>query len=145
MPADADRSAGIALIRLYDDVPKLLCLRIYRSYDLPKGKIEPGEHELEAAKRETLEETGIENVAFTWGLRSLTLSKGGRHPKDVTLFVAETHDEPVIMRNPVTGLYEHHGYAWLDLDDAANMLHPYLRPCVPWVASVIDSLSQSDC
>jgi len=140
---DAERSAGIALVRFFDGVPKLLCLRIYGSYDLPKGKIEQDEHELVAARRETSEETGIENVAFTWGMKTLQLSKGGRHPKVVTLFVAQTDDEPVIMRNPTSGVYEHHGYAWLGLDDAGVMLHQYLRPCVPWVVSVLESHLQS--
>ncbi len=44
-----------------DDAPEVLLLRKRRSqtWDLPKGKLEPGEGALEGALRETLEETGL--------------------------------------------------------------------------------------
>lgn len=51
--------------------------------DIPKGHIEPGESPIDAAKRETLEETGID-------LTGVKLTDLGRHPyikgKDIHLF-----------------------------------------------------------
>jgi len=42
---------------------RLLLLRAYKNWDFPKGMIEPGETELDAAKRETAEETGLTDLA----------------------------------------------------------------------------------
>ena len=46
---------------------RLLVLRAYKNWDFPKGLIEPGETELDAAKRETAEETGLTDLDFPFG------------------------------------------------------------------------------
>src|SRR5207245_9728326 len=64
MAATARRSAGAVVFRRTERGPRLLVLRAYKNWDFPKGMIEPGESELDAAKRETLEETGLAGLEF---------------------------------------------------------------------------------
>src|SRR5260370_32818969 len=61
------RAAGAVVFRRTERGPRLLVLRAYKNWDFPKGAIEPGESELDAAKRETLEETGLADLEFTLG------------------------------------------------------------------------------
>ena len=120
------RRAGIIVLKEYDDEYLILGLRVYGSYDLPKGGVESFETDLVAAMRETEEEAGITDLDFRWGLQTTTA-------KNVTLFLAVTTQEPSIKRNPETGEYEHHAAKWLTLDQAEAKLHPYLRPTIEWV------------
>lgn len=131
------KAVGIIIVRVVGGNPYILGLRIYNSYDLPKGKIEEGETELSAALRETFEEAGISDLSFRWGHDSIMLSNGKKKCKIVTLFLACTEQEPTIQKNPVTGEFEHHGFRWLSLDDAEVSLHNYLRPSVQWVRSML--------
>ena len=77
------------------DGNRLLMLRNGR-WDLPKGKVEPGETLLQAALRETLEETGI---AVQPATRTLPIKTyhifnlyGGWHLKQTSWFEAHTGD-----------------------------------------------------
>src|SRR3981189_2933402 len=67
MNAAPTRAAGAVVFRRTERGPRLLLLRAYRNWDCPKGTIEPGESELDAAKRETLEETGLADLEFPFG------------------------------------------------------------------------------
>ncbi|MFS8608355.1 MAG: NUDIX domain-containing protein, partial [Gammaproteobacteria bacterium] len=60
-------SAGVVLVRETPDGARFLLLRAYRHWDCPKGVVEPGEEPLDAAVRETAEETGIDDLEFAWG------------------------------------------------------------------------------
>jgi bis(5'-nucleosidyl)-tetraphosphatase len=130
-------SAGIAIVRNSDGVDRLLGLRLYSLFDLPKGHIEPGESEFEAARRETQEEAGITDVKFPWGHVSTIVQKPGKSRRQVTIFVGTSEQEPVLRQNPETGRHEHHGHKWLSLDEAEQQLFPYLRSIVPWLRDVI--------
>ena len=57
--------------------------------------------------------------------------------RNVTLYIATTDQDPVILPNPETGEYEHHGSKWMSLNDASNRLHPYLRSTMIWAKEVI--------
>ena len=120
------KRAGIVVLKRFPDCYRVLGLRIYGSFDLPKGGLDTGEDILEGALRETEEECGISNLDFEWGYDSC-------QARNVTLFVATTNESPVIRPNPQTGEFEHHAARWLTLDQAENMLHPYLRSAIPWV------------
>lgn len=79
------------------------------TWGLPGGRIENGESEEQAARRETLEETGY---AYTGPLRTLSL-RGG-----FTTFIARINEPfPVVLNNESTG------YAWTS---GHSNLHPGL-------------------
>ena len=118
--------AGVIVMKRYPDGLRMLGLRVYGSFDLPKGGINSGEDIFEAALRETQEECGITNLNFEWGYETC-------HARNVTLFLATTRESPVILPNPETGEFEHHDARWLTLDQADQMLHPYLRTVIPWI------------
>jgi ADP-ribose pyrophosphatase len=70
---DVIHHSGSVVVLAVDDsaaTPRVLLERQYRHaasdylWELPAGRIDPGEHELEAAKRELLEETGY--TASKW-------------------------------------------------------------------------------
>ena len=123
--------AGIIVLRQFSSGYKLLGLRYYGSYDLPKGAVESFENIFAAALRETEEECGITDLDFRWGMVTT-------QARNVTLYIAATDSNPVINPNPETGEYEHHGAKWLSFDQASQKLHPYLRPVVSWVQEVIE-------
>ncbi|MEX0607776.1 MAG: NUDIX domain-containing protein, partial [Halofilum sp. (in: g-proteobacteria)] len=62
-----ERSAGVVIVRFVEREPRYLLLRAYRYWDFPKGRIEPGEDPLDAARREAFEETGLSELVFRWG------------------------------------------------------------------------------
>ena len=126
--------AGVVVLRQFPSGYKLLGLRYYGSYDLPKGAVEPFENIFAAAIRETEEESGITDLDFKWGM----ITTQARH---VTLYIAATNEDPILRPNPETGEYEHHGAKWLSLKQASQKLHPYLRPVVRWVREVIKATS----
>lgn len=140
------RSAGVIVVRCDDGVWKMLCLRLYNSWDVPKGSIEEGESEFVAAIRETKEEAGLSDISFPWGKSYEVFRRMKKESsldtvvkKEVMLFVGTTQQEPVIAANPVSGKFEHHGYAWLTFDEAEKKLNPYLRPCATWARAVVES------
>lgn len=138
-----DRSAGIILIKMIQGNPHLLGLRAYNSYDLPKGHVEEGESDLDAAVRETSEEAGITDFSFEWGHETVKLMNRGRRKKEVTLFIASTDQDATIRKNPETGQYEHHGSKWLSFDEAEKSLHPYLRPAASWARTRVSSSQEA--
>jgi len=112
--------------------PRLLVLRAYKNWDFPKGMIEPGESELDAAKRETAEETGLADLEFPFGDEHQdTLAYSGG--KVARYFLAET-DKGVI-ELPVSaelGRPEHHEWRWVSFDEAEELLPPRLGVVLDW-------------
>lgn len=109
-------------------------LRAYRNWDFPKGMVEPGEAPLEAARREVAEETGIEDLRFSWGESYLETAPyaGG---KIARYYLAETLTDRVTL--PVQadlGRPEHHEWRWLTFDEALARAPPRLQPILEWVA-----------
>jgi len=120
------RAAGFVLFRRSPGRHLYLVLTNARHGDpgLPKGKCDPGEGDLEAAVRETEEETGIPagdlrvQPAF---LHSVSYMLRGK-PKRVAYFGAETDRADV----RISG--EHASFEWLDLDAALGRVrHENLR------------------
>jgi ADP-ribose pyrophosphatase YjhB (NUDIX family) len=61
--ARVERSAGGVVVRITDQVPRILLIRDpYRRWGLPKGHLENGERASEAALREVREETGLDDI-----------------------------------------------------------------------------------
>lgn len=116
-----ERSAGAVLYNVTGAEPEYLLLHYTAGHwDFPKGNIEAGESEKEAAIREIREETGITDVEFVDGFLhtvSYRYRKGRRlvH-KEVVFFLASTKT------SSVTISHEHVGYAWKKYDDAMKQL-----------------------
>jgi ADP-ribose pyrophosphatase len=86
------RHAGSAVMMAVDEKKRILLVRQYRLpaekylWELPAGRLDPGEKPLEAAKRELAEETGYK--AKTWAkLASFWVSPGYVQER-MTIFLA---------------------------------------------------------
>jgi bis(5'-nucleosidyl)-tetraphosphatase len=131
------RAAGVVVVRETADGPRVLLLRAYRNWDLPKGRLEPGETPLEAALREVREETGLAALEFCWGEDSIDTEPyaGG---KIVRFYVARTAETGVHLPvNPALGRAEHHEFRWVGFEAALQMTVPRLQRVLQWAAERI--------
>lgn len=126
-----DPGAGIVVVRKFDHEYKVLGLRLFGRYDLPKGKMEPGEDAITTAIRETKEEACISDLQFNWGMDTYQTGP-------ITIFIAETLQDPKIIKNPESGIFEHHGTKWLTWEEAESSLYVYLRGAIPWAKSIVN-------
>ncbi len=89
-------------------------------WDFPKGHIEKVEKEIDAAKREVEEETGLKDIEFLEGFKSsiryFFRFKGENILKFVTFYLAETKIKDVKVSE------EHLGYDWLSYQEALTKL-----------------------
>jgi 8-oxo-dGTP pyrophosphatase MutT (NUDIX family) len=112
-------SSGILVFRVKNGVREYLFLRRKEGFlDLSKGHIEEGENELLAAKRETLEECGIDVEPIDGFREEMHYSYSGRGyeiNKTVIMFLGKSGEnaEPRIS-------HEHVGFVWLNYEDALN-------------------------
>ena len=124
------QSAGIILLDVMQDPPKVLCLRAYANWDFPKGQLDPGETHQQAALRELEEETGynIDDIRMIGSLlntpESVTYGKGKKQ-KTATYFYAvlENFDKkPCLPVNPELGHPEHDEWRWVSVLDLPDLL-----------------------
>jgi 8-oxo-dGTP pyrophosphatase MutT (NUDIX family) len=130
-------SAGVAVVRETADGARFLLLRAYKNWDFPKGIVESGENPLDAALRETREETGISDLELAWGTEFVETPPyaGG---KIARYYVARTRNPNVTLSvNPVLGRPEHHEYRWVDLTEALALTVPRLQKVVAWAAGKV--------
>lgn len=131
------RAAGVVVVRDTADGLRFLMLRAYRNWDLPKGRLEPGETPLEAAIREVREETGLGDLDFRWGEESIETEPyaGG---KVVRFYVACSPAGIVTLPiNPELGRAEHHEFRWVALSTALALSVPRLQRVLRWAAGRI--------
>jgi 8-oxo-dGTP pyrophosphatase MutT (NUDIX family) len=81
--------------------------------------------------RETEEECGITQLNFRWGTKPLAISH-------LTLFVAETENEPIIKRNPHSDILEHLFAEWMDWDALELEIIEYLIPALQQARKIIE-------
>jgi 8-oxo-dGTP pyrophosphatase MutT (NUDIX family) len=135
-------SAGAVVVRKSDGGPRWLLLRAYRNWDFPKGLVGAGEEPLAAARRETTEETGIDDLDFAWGFDYVETEPYASN-KVARYYLARTSAQDVVLRpNPELGRPEHHEYRWVDVDEARVLLPSRLRRVLEWSASRISAGSE---
>ncbi len=131
------RAAGAVVFRRTEHGVRLLVLRAYRNWDFPKGMIEPGETELDAAKRECTEETGLSDLVFPFGdeHKDTVPYAGG---KIARYFIAETTTDHIELPvSPELGRPEHHEWRWASYDEAEELLPPRLAIVLEWARKTI--------
>jgi 8-oxo-dGTP pyrophosphatase MutT (NUDIX family) len=131
-------SAGVVPARRTPDGWKLLILRAYRNWDFPKGRIDPDEAPLAAAKREAEEEAALTDLEFPFGEVYRDTAPYARG-KIARYYLAITRQEDVTLPvAPELGRPEHHEGRWVSLDEAARLLPPRLQSILAWARDALD-------
>ena len=122
-----EKSAGVIVFRRHPQEGLQFLILYHRGnyWNFPKGKLEEGESEMEAALRELKEEAGIDRVRLIDGFRQQTQfffreerqGKTELIKKSMALYLAEAD-----MGAAPRLSSEHNGYAWLDAKQAAKFL-----------------------
>jgi len=130
-------SCGVVIVRSHDELWLTLLLRAWHNWDFPKGVREEIEEPMQAAVREVVEETGIDDLSFDWGDRHTDTgpySKG----KTARYFLARSRQSEVEMGiSPELGRPEHHEYRWVTFDEAYDLSSPRVKEVVRWARQVI--------
>lgn len=125
-PVTREISAGFVVFRRTPEGPKFLILyHGHRYWNFPKGKIESEERSLDAAFRETREETGLSErdvraVSPFKAHERFTFRRGGeRIFKIVIFYLGETRKRDIRLSE------EHQGYGWFSYREGVMMLGRY--------------------
>ncbi len=116
-----EKSCGAVAFRGDGPARRYLVLHYEEGHwDFPKGHMERGEDEKATARRETREETGLDDLVFVSGFRErieyFYKSEGKTMHKEVFFFLARTRTAGVKLS------YEHVGFGWLPYDEALAKL-----------------------
>ena len=115
-----ERSAGAVVFRRNGDECKYLLLRYPGGYyDFPRGNVEFGETDTDAAIREIREETGLEVrivPGFSRVVEYFYTRGGARVRKRVVYFLAEA------LGGEVKLSHEHTGYVWVSYTRALSLI-----------------------
>ncbi len=117
----AETSSGIVVFRIHNNEREYLFLERREGFlDFPKGHIENGESEIEAATRETEEEAGVK-VSPIEGFRKEMdywfRFHGESIHKKVVMFTGKVSNDA----SPQIS-FEHVGLRWLNFQDSMNLL-----------------------
>ncbi|OGI48249.1 MAG: hypothetical protein A3E57_05755 [Candidatus Muproteobacteria bacterium RIFCSPHIGHO2_12_FULL_60_33] len=137
MNAKPALSAGVVLVRRFDDQYHYLLLRVRDYWDFSKGMVEPGEEPLAAAIREVEEETTLTGLHFHWGHEFIETEPYGKN-KIARYYLAESPQGEVFL--PVTaelGKPEHDEFRWLEYDAARGLLVPRVLAVLDWAGKII--------
>lgn len=133
-------SAGIVVVRRVEGQWRYLILRAYAHWDFPKGEVEEGESPLATAQREVVEETGIRNLHFRWGMIFRETEPYRNGSKRARYYLAETREAAVTFSvNPAIGGPEHHEYRWADLAELNKLAGRRLQPIIDWARAAVES------
>lgn len=125
--------AGMVVFKDFEQMgTKVLILKCFNeSWDMPKGRLDPGESLHECAVREMREEAGITTVEFPWGNAHMQM-------ENLTFYICTTKQDPIIGPNPAHGHCEHDSAWWVDPSDAVLLLPELLKPAVQWAISILN-------
>ena len=119
-----ERSAGAIIYRITAEGDLrflLLQAALGKPWGFPKGKLDRGETEEQAARREIAEEAGLQEIAFAPDFRYVVryTFRRGRVliRKDVVYFLART-DNPDVQIS-----WEHVAFRWAPLDEALELVN----------------------
>ena len=117
-----ERSSGFVIYCMKEGLPLYLLLRSSRNglWGLPKGKLDPGETDWQAACRELSEETGITGIeAFEKFEHTITyhFSHGNiRIDKTVRYFLARVESQLAVISS------EHSEFGWFTVQQAKEKI-----------------------
>ena len=117
-----ERAAGLILFREDGGRRKYLLIKNRRGghWGFPKGHIEPGEDELQAALREVFEEVRINHFKVLPGFRTVVrytfLREANPIHKEVVLFLAQTEEDGEPFREEVEEM------VWLPFREALERI-----------------------
>ncbi len=133
-------SSGVIVVRRDDDGKwKYLLLRAYGYWDFPKGLVEEGEDPIEAAKRETEEETTITDLDFKWGYDFRETGPYNQGRKIARYYIAETKKKDIELPvNPEIGKPEHDSYKWVTFDEAKKMVAERVLGALKWARDKVE-------
>ena len=130
-------SAGVVPFRNTPRGWRILVLRCFKNWDFPKGRIEEGEEPIDAAKRETMEETGLTDLDFPFGeayRETLPYASG----KIARYYLAQTSSENVKLGiSEELGRPENHEWRWVTFDEAEDLLPPRLAVVLEWARETL--------
>jgi len=132
-------SAGVVVVRRAHGGWRYLLLRVYRTWDFPKGGVEAGETPMQAARREVAEETALTDLDFAWGeqyAETAPYSAG----KVARYYLARSTRQTVSLPiNAALGRAEHHEFRWVAHAEAQRLLPERLQRVLAWAHSLVEA------
>lgn len=130
-------SAGVVILRRIDGDWHYLLLRAYQYWDFPKGLVEAGETEFEAALREVEEESTLTGLEFHWDQEFFQTAPYGKFRKIARYYIAESASGEVEL--PISeelGRPEHEEFRWVNFETAYAMVSPRVRQVLDWSVKI---------
>ena len=141
------QSAGVIVVDWSEVEPKALCVRAYKNWDFPKGKLDEGESHIAAAIRELHEETtlaiGADAVLVGVNAPPITYGSGSRK-KTATYFLADraSAKKPFLPISLELGRPENDEYRWVPIKKLTDIMPPRLTPVIAYVSDWSESYTE---